>query len=82
MASGLPLLVKWDSNLEGVIQEDINGVSFNKDDDFIEAYEHLTENQVKFQKITNNTTKSIDKFSAKNYALNVEKVYKRVLKKA
>ena len=82
LASGLPLLVKWDNNLEGVLQEDINGVSFGKDEDFITAYENLTENKVKFQKITNNTTKSIEKFSAKNYALNVERVYKKILKKS
>lgn len=82
LASGLPLLVKWDSNLEGVLEQDINGVSFQEDDEFVEAYERLTSNKVKFQKITNNTTKTIDKFSARNYALNVEKVYNKLLKKA
>jgi 1,2-diacylglycerol 3-alpha-glucosyltransferase len=82
LASGLPLLVKWDDNLEDVLEEDINGVSFKDDVDFIDAFERLTGNQVKFQKIKNNSTKSIDRFSAKNYALSIEKVYKKVIKKA
>ena len=81
LASGLPLLVKWDNNLSDVLEEDVNGISFNKDEDFIDAYDNLTGNQVKFQKIQGNTTKSIDKFSAKNYALSVEKIYKEALKK-
>ena len=81
LSSGLPLLVKWDSNLEEVIEQDINGVYFKEDNDFIAAYERLTSNQVKFQKITNNASKSVDRFSAKNYALNIEKVYEKVLKK-
>jgi len=82
LASGLPLLVKWDSNLEGVLETQINGIAFFEDEEFVKAYEDLTSNQVKFQKITNNTTKLIDKYSAKNYALSIEKVYKDILKKA
>jgi len=82
LASGLPLLAKWDSNLHDVLQDDINGVTFQKDEEFVEAFERLTSNQVKFHKIQNNTTKSIDKFSARNYALNIEEVYKKAIKKA
>jgi len=82
LASGLPLLVKWDSNLEGVLETQINGIALFEDEEFVKAYEDLTSNQVKFQKITNNTTKLIDKYSAKNYALSIEKVYKDILKKA
>jgi len=82
LASGLPLLVKWDSNLEGVLENHINGITFHEDNEFVKAYEELTSNQVKFQKITNNTTKSIDKYSAQNYAKNIEEVYKGVIKKA
>lgn len=82
LASGVPLLVKWDSNLEGVLEDQINGITFHEDDDFIKAYDDLTSNQVKFQKITNNTTKSIGKFSAKNYALSIEKVYREIIKKS
>jgi len=82
LASGLPLLVKWDSNLEGVLENQVNGITFHEDEEFVSAFDDLAGNKVKFQKITSNTTKSIEKYSAKNYALSIEKVYNQILKKA
>jgi 1,2-diacylglycerol 3-alpha-glucosyltransferase len=82
LASGLPLLVKYDSNLEGVIKQDYNGVYFHNDNDFIESYKRLTSNEIRFKGIMKNTTLSVEKYSAKNYAKNIEKVYQKVLKKA
>jgi 1,2-diacylglycerol 3-alpha-glucosyltransferase len=82
LASGLPLLVKYDSNLQDVLEDGINGIKFTKDDEFVSAYKKLTSNEVTFNEITTNTTKSIEKFSAKNYALSIEKIYKDLTKKA
>lgn len=81
LASGLPLLAKYDDNLEGVIIDDYNGLSFKEDDDFIEAYDNLTKNKVKFTEISNNASKAIEKFSAQTYGRSIEEVYKSVLNK-
>ena len=81
LASGLPVLAKYDDNLEGVIINHFNGLTFKENADFKEAYHVLTSNSVKFNEITNNASKAIEQFSAQNYAKNVEQVYFEVLKK-
>lgn len=81
LASGLPLLAKYDDNLEDVLRTGFNGISFEKDEDFIQAFHELTSNRVKFTEISNNASKAVEKFSAQNYAKNIEKVYKSVLSK-
>ncbi len=80
LASGLPVLAKYDSNLEGVIINDFNGITFNSNAEFKEAYYNLTSNKVKFNEITNNASKAIEKFSAQNFAKNIEMVYYEVKK--
>ncbi len=81
LASGVPLLVKYDDNLEGVIEEGFNGFSFKDDKDFIPLFEKIYSNQILLNKITNNSSKAIERFSAENYALNVLKVYNNILNK-
>lgn len=81
LASGLPLLVKYDDNLEGVILQNYNGLSFKEDKDFVDAFYTLTKNKVKFTEITTNASKAVDKFSAQTYAKSIEAVYKQVYKK-
>lgn len=81
LASGLPVLAKYDDNLEGVIIDHQNGLTFHKNSEFKDAYHTLTGNLVKFNEITNNASKAIEQFSAQNYAKRVEQVYYDVLKK-
>jgi len=82
LASGVPLLVKYDDNLEGVIKEGENGFSFLDDARFIPLFNKLYDDKALFQKLTINSSKAcIDRFSAKNYALNVLKIYNDLLDK-
>jgi len=81
LASGLPLLVKYDDNLEGVIEEGINGFSFKEDKDFIPTFEKIYSNQILFNEISTNASKAIDRYSAENYGASVLKVYETVLRK-
>lgn len=81
LASGLPVLAKYDDNLEGVIIDHYNGLTFHENHEFKKAYYDLTGNTVKFNEITNNASKAIDSFSAQNYAKRIEQVYFDVLKK-
>ena len=81
LAAGVPLLVKYDDNLEGVILPNYNGLSFQEDEEFVDAFYELTKNKVKFTEITSNTSKAVEKFSAQAYAKSIETVYKKVYKK-
>jgi len=82
LASGVPLLVKYDDNLEGVIDNGVNGYSFTDDLDFVPLFNKLYNNKELFNEITNNSNNAcIDKFSAENYALNVLGIYNSLLNK-
>jgi len=81
LASGVPLLVKYDENLVGVVKHHQNGLTFVKDKEFGELFLQLYKNKVLFNKITNNATKAIEEFSADQYGKNVLDVYNYVLKK-
>ena len=80
LASGVPLLVKYDDNLEDVIINGQNGYSFTDDNEFIPLFNKMTSNRLVFDELTNNTTKTIKKFSAENFAKNILETYKSLLK--
>ncbi|MBU1019848.1 MAG: glycosyltransferase family 4 protein [Firmicutes bacterium] len=79
LASGVPLLVKYDDNLEGVIENGVNGFAFKDNLDFVPLFNKIYTNQVLFNEITNNASRGIEKFSAENYAINVLKIYNKLL---
>ncbi len=81
LASGVPLLVKYDENLVGVVKHHQNGLTFMNDDEFVELFLQLYKNKVLFNKITNNATKAIEEFSADQYGKNVLSVYQYLLEK-
>jgi 1,2-diacylglycerol 3-alpha-glucosyltransferase len=79
LASGLPVLVKYDDNLEGLVENGYNGYSFTDNDDFVRLFEKIIDDKILFNQISNNSSKAIQKFSAENYAKNIEKIYKKLL---
>jgi 1,2-diacylglycerol 3-alpha-glucosyltransferase len=82
LASGVPLLVKYDDNLDGVIKPGENGYSFTDDLDFVPLFNKMYSDKELFTKITENASKAcIEHFSAENYALNVLKIYNSLLNK-
>ncbi len=82
LASGVPLLVKYDDNLDGVIKSGENGYSFTDDLDFVPLFNKMYNDKELFAEITENSSKScIEYFSAENYALNVLKIYNSLLNK-
>jgi len=81
LASGVPLLVKYDDNLEGVIKPGENGYSFTDDLDFVPLFNKMYNDKELFAKITKNSSHAcIEKYSAKNYAINVLEIYNSLLK--
>ena len=80
LASGVPLLVKYDDNLEGVILPGENGYSFTDNLDFVPLFNKIYSDRNLFDKITNNSGDAcIERFSAKNYALNILEIYNSLL---
>ena len=79
MASKLPIVARYDSNLEGVIEENINGYLFNNNKDLSEILKKLLKNEIKLRKMGE---KSLDKsrdYSAQNFAYKVERVYLKAI---
>lgn len=79
LASGTPVLAKYDDNLDGVIEDGYNGFTFKKDADFLPLFNKIYSDKVLFNQITHNADKAIQKFSAANFAKNVEAIYKQTL---
>lgn len=81
LASCVPLLVKYDDNLEGVVLQEENGYSFTEDDDFVELAEKIINDKEVHNHIVSKSCESVEKFSARNYALTVEEIYKNLIQK-
>ena len=83
LSSGLPILVHSDDVLNDILEENINGFSFDNED---ELYDTL----VKFYKLNNNKLKemsknaieSVKKYDSKVFAKNTIKIYEKVIEEA
>ena len=81
LASGLPLLVKYDDNLQGVIKDGVNGFSFTNNSDFVSLFNKLSKDKLLLEEFACNTYNDIQRFSSENFAKKVLKVYDDLLKK-
>ncbi|MEC9485670.1 MAG: glycosyltransferase family 4 protein [Candidatus Izemoplasma sp.] len=80
LASGLPLIVKYDDNLEDVVIDDKNGFTFTDDADFVHLVSNYIKHPSKQSELKKNTIKSVQRFSALSYAKQIEKIYLDVVK--
>lgn len=80
LASGVPLLVKYDDNLVDVVENGYNGYTFESDSEFVSLFSKIYNDRKLLQELTQNSNKSIYKFSAEHYAKQVEALYKDLLK--
>lgn len=78
LASGRPILVRADKCLEGVLQEGINGYSYEDKAQFVKKYMSMFENGRNLF-MAENARASIEYFSAESFAANVEQIYEDVL---
>ena len=79
LASGLPLLVKYDDNLEDVIQDGKNGFSFQNDDDFVPLAKKILNQKELYLMLKQNAYPSVERYSAQNYAKQMEAIYFKLL---
>ncbi|MFV0516644.1 MAG: glycosyltransferase [Aminipila sp.] len=75
LASGVPILCKYDQCLDGVLAEDINGYFFDNSDEFTEKALSLLENQDKYDLMCKQAKDSSEKYSKQAFAQQVINVY-------
>ncbi|MFP4286091.1 MAG: glycosyltransferase [Candidatus Izemoplasmataceae bacterium] len=80
IAAGKPVLAKYDTHISTFIKDDYNGWIFKTKDSFIEKLKWINKNQENLSTMRKNCEDSAENFSAKMYALNIEKVYQNLIK--
>ncbi len=81
LASGCPVLVRYDSNLDGVVESGRNGYTFNTEEEFLTTFNTIYDNPIILNEITRKANLEIEQFSAQTYGLRAEELYKSLLNK-
>ncbi|MCL2398162.1 MAG: glycosyltransferase family 4 protein [Defluviitaleaceae bacterium] len=79
MASSVPVVVKKDPSFENLIRHKDTGFIFEKDEDAADILYHALINKDEASKTAKSGFEAIQSFSARQYALDVEKVYRIAL---
>ncbi|TQR04660.1 glycosyltransferase family 4 protein [Psychrobacillus soli] len=79
LASGLPVVAKSDQCLDGVLQNGVNGYTFQQEDDFLQSINKILTNETNKELMSIGAIQSAEKFSATQFALAVEATYNNVL---
>ena len=80
LVSGLPLLVRYDDNLEDVIKHGYNGYSFNEVEEFLPLFDKLYNDRILLNQMKENALKDINRFSAQAFAKHIEEIYQNLVK--
>ncbi|MCY6370205.1 glycosyltransferase family 4 protein [Clostridium ganghwense] len=79
LSSGLPVICRYDTCIEGVVETDENGFVYNNEEEFRKAVKSLFSNDEYRYKIAQNAELAADKFSAETFGKKAEQLYKSVL---
>jgi 1,2-diacylglycerol 3-alpha-glucosyltransferase len=80
MASGTPLLVRFDTNINNFFEDRVECVYFNEENEISDKINELIENKDLLNYIRKNALERIDEFSAEKFAENIEKIYEAAIK--
>ena len=80
MAAQIPVVAKYDKNLDGLIKEKTNGRIFYKDEDLAEILFEVLMDKEECALMVKNAYDGIEKLSSKYFGENVEKIYMEVEK--
>lgn len=80
LASGLPLIVKYDKVLENVISDGVNGLFFHDNNELPTLINKLCENKDLSNKLKENAFNSVKKYSKEEYAKNANNAYNEAIK--
>jgi len=78
MAAQIPVVAKYDKNLDGLIEDKVNGRIFYKDEDLAEILFEVLMDKGEHTLIVKNAYDGIESLSSKCFGENVEKVYMEV----
>lgn len=79
LASGLPILCRWDQCVEGLVINGYNGYTYNNEEEFVEYIDKIFYKEEGLIELKENSVIKAEEYSSKNFGLNVEKLYKKVL---
>ncbi len=76
LAAGVPILVRRDEALEGVVQEGENGYYFDDKESFLSGLEKLlNQDDAAYAKMSEQALKSSERYSVEGFAKSVENLY-------
>lgn len=78
LSSGLPVICRYDTCINGVVEHGVNGFIYNNEAEFIENIKNFYANDLKLT-LAKNALSSADKFSSRTFAKSVESLYLSVL---
>ena len=82
MASGTPVLARFDTQLESVIIDNETGYFFTDLDSFVlKAYRILTSSKEELEQLRNKAYLEVDKYSIDKFYENIIRVYQRAIRK-
>ncbi|WMJ79953.1 glycosyltransferase family 4 protein [Clostridium sp. MB40-C1] len=79
LSSGLPVICRYDSCIEGVIEEGLNGFVYEDKKEFTNAIKTFYSDDDLRYRLCENAALAADKFSSRTFATNIEEVYKSVI---
>jgi 1,2-diacylglycerol 3-alpha-glucosyltransferase len=82
MAAQIPVVAKYDKNLDGIIQDKVNGRLFYRDENLAEILFEVLTNKDEATFMAKNAYDGIEPLSSKCFGENVEKVYMEVEKQS
>ena len=80
LASGIPVVAKADRCLDGVIEEGVNGYTYNTFEELFQYLDSILSSDLEKNRLSIGAIKSIDKFSGANFALAIEEEYISIIK--
>lgn len=81
LSSNLPVIVRYDKNLEGLIENGKNGLFYNKPEELGGIIKMLINDSDLTNKLKENAYPSVKKYSKGNYSKTINDLYKSILSK-
>lgn len=79
MASGIPVLARFDKNLEDVIIDERNGYFFSDENDLVDKIIYLSKNDL--SELSSHALEDANKYSSENFYKNIMRVYHKAINK-
>ena len=80
MASGTTVIAKYDTNLDGVINDNVNGMFFRDDNELTHILYDILSNDDFRKRLAENALTTAKNFSAERFGEQMEQIYEKVIK--